>query len=369
MDNTAHPQDFEIAAAILSTQWPDYGKTTEDEPYHFETQSKRRRGRPRLHQNDRQVSASGVLAQPVQAPEPDLVDTDSTTDDGKNVADVATAESTKGSIWWYLREVSKHRLLTPREEIELGRAAQNGDRRARQKLVAGNLRLVISIAKRYLRQGMDLEDLVQEGNVGLMQAVRKYDPTRGNKFSTYATWWIRQAITRALSNKSRAIRIPVHINEYLYKMRRAAKPFYQKYGRFPSEQELSEATGIEVQEVERILKSSMATLSIDDFIGSEDEATIDKFLEDKTIAKPDELAEQEYLQSKITKLLNLLPDEEHEVIRHIYGLEGCLSRNTREVANLMHMDIAYVRRLELRAVRKLRKLTHNSRLTDYLADA
>jgi len=278
-------------------------------------------------------------------------------------------ESAKGSIRWYLNEVSKRSLLSAPQEIELGRGVQNGDAEATNALVAGNLRLVISIAKRYTHKGMDLEDLIQEGNIGLMQAVRKFDPTRGTKFSTYATWWIRQAIMRALSNKARTIRIPVHIHEQLFKIRKAAKPFNQLLGRYPSVQELSEATGIEVAEVESILKSTMDTISIDEFINQNDDTTLEKFIENQGSPNPEQYAEQEFLQRKIEKLLTVLPADEHTVIAHLYGLEGNLLKSTRQVATLLSIEIDEVRRIETRGVRKLRRLIRNRSLSDYLVDA
>src|ERR1700733_12389640 len=226
----------------------------------------------------------------------------------------------RGTLWLYLQDVAKHRLLSAQEEIELGRRIQAGDHVAVRELASGNLRLVISIAKRYMRQGMDFEDLIQEGNVGLLQAVRRFNPSLGYRFSTYATWWIRQAITRGLSNKGRTIRLPVHVNEILYKLRREAKPYFQKLGRYPTIQELAQATGLNRDEIEHVLKSSMNMLSLDEFIGSEDDETMEKFIADKSLAKPDDQAEDALLRSKIQKLIASLSDEEQLVMKPLYGL-------------------------------------------------
>jgi RNA polymerase primary sigma factor len=285
----------------------------------------------------------------------------------------ATADTTsdvwRGVIWWYLHEVAKHRLLSGQEEIALGRATQFGDIVSRDQLIAGNLRLVISIAKRYTRQGLELEDLIQEGNLGLMQAVRKFDPSMGNKFSTYATWWIRQGITRALSNKGRTIRLPVHVNEILFKLRRAAKPFYQRLGRYPTVGELAAETGISQAEIEHVLKSSMSMLSMDDFIGAEDDETIGKFVEDKNSAPPEAHAEHAIMQMKIDKMFASLTEDEQIILTGLFGLHGSKQLTARQVADALSIEVQEVRRIENKALRKLRRVNHNRTLSDYLADA
>jgi RNA polymerase primary sigma factor len=281
----------------------------------------------------------------------------------------ANSDKQKTVVWWYLQEVSRHELLRAQDEIELGRQIQVGNDAALLKLVAGNLRLVVSIAKRYMRQGMDFEDLIQEGNLGLMLAARKFDPSMGNKFSTYATWWIRQSITRALSNKSRVIRLPVHVNEMLFKLKRAAKPFYQKTGRPPTILELCEATGLAQADVDHVLKSSMSTVSMDEYISGGEEETLEKFIEDKGIPRPDEHTERELLSRKVSKLMSSLATDECDVITPLYGLDGKSRRSAKEVAAALGIEVKDVRRIEIRALRRLRRLTHNYQLVDFLADA
>jgi RNA polymerase primary sigma factor len=280
-----------------------------------------------------------------------------------------TLKDTRGTVWLYLQDVAKHPLLSAQEEIELGRRIQAGDQVATRKLASGNLRLVISIAKRYMRQGMDFEDLIQEGNVGLLQAVRKFNPSLGNRFSTYATWWIRQAITRALSNKGRTIRLPVHVNEILYKLRRAAKPYFQKLGRYPTIQELAAATGLDRDEIEHVLKSSMNILSIDEFIGGDDDETMEKFIADKSLAKPEDQAEDALLHGKIERLVGSLSSEEQLVMKPLYGLDNCPQKTAKEVASLLGIEVNDVRRIEIKSLRRLRRLTHNRQLVDFISDA
>lgn len=274
----------------------------------------------------------------------------------------------QGVIFWYLHEISKHKLLNGQEEIALGRAIRSGDKGALRQLVAGNLRLVVSIAKRYTRQGLELEDLIQEGNLGLMQAVRKFDPGMGNKFSTYATWWIRQSITRAISNKGRVIRLPVHVHETLYKLRRAVKPIYQRLGRYPTVAELSVAVNISEAEVAHVLKSSMNVVSMDDFINWQEDETLSKFLGDKSIPRPEALAERAIVNDKVRKMLSVLHEEEFIVITYLYGLEGCRQITARQAAAKLTMQIQDIRRIENRALRKLRRFNHDRRITDYLSD-
>ena len=287
---------------------------------------------------------------------------------GNSYSDRLKYENGRTSIWRYLQDVSKRRLLTADEEINLSRQIKAGSREAARKLFEGNVRLVISIAKRYMHQGMDFEDIIQEGNIGLLVATKKFDPSAGCRFSTYATWWIRQSITRALSNKSRTIRLPVHVTVMLYKLRKMAKPFYQQAGRLPTQAELAQLTGIPEDEIERILKSALGTLSFDAFVSSANEDTLEIFIEDKVGSKPDDYAERELLTRRISKLVSKLSSEESSVIIPLYGLDGAPGRSAKQVASSLRMGVPDVRRIEIKALRSLRRATHNRHLSDFLVD-
>lgn len=320
--------------------------------------------------DDAPVFNIGKSANEADAQEADPFEQDNATETVEVAERAGPNEPWRGVMWWYLHEVARNGLLTGQEEIELGRAIQvGGDREAMFKLVRGNLRLVVSIAKRYTRQGMDLEDLIQEGNLGLIQAVRKFDPSMGTKFSTYATWWIRQSITRALSNKARTIRLPVHVHEVLYKLRRAAKPIYQEMGRFPTVDELAAHTAIPKAEIEHVLKSSVNVLSFDDFINSDDEETISKYIEDKSSAPPERLAETTIMTKKVRRMLALLEPEESAIMKSLYGLDGSNQMTARQVAERMSLEVHDVRRIESKALRKLRRQNHNRTLSDFVAES
>ena len=210
--------------------------------------------------------------------------------------------------------------------------------------------------------------MIQEGNLGLLVATKKFDPSAGCKFSTYATWWIRQAITRALSNKSRMIRLPVPAIMMLYKLRKAAKPFYLRSGRPPTPFELSQLTGIPQDEIERILKCSLDTLSINDFVSTANEDTLEIFIEDKDSPAPDDHAERALLTRRISRLVGDLPAEQSSVIIPLYGVDGYPRLTAKRVALLLGIGERDVRRIEIKALRTLRKATHNRNFSDFLGD-
>lgn len=266
----------------------------------------------------------------------------------------------------YLNEVSKEMLLDANKEIELARLIKRGNHCALNQLVAANLRLVISIAKRYLRHGMEFEDLIQEGNLGLIQAATKYDPSRGTRFSTYATWWIRQAIQRALSNKSRPVRIPIHITQEMYRLKKAAKPFYQKEGRAPTFAELAAQTGMPLEEVEHVFRSHSQMLSLDETVGSECDDTLGKIIEDKSSVHPEDAIELQLLGSRVQSLLMRLSPEERAVTELRFGIGDCTLPTDLEIACALHTDTHDVRRATIRAMRKLRKLNRSRNISDYL---
>ncbi len=271
-----------------------------------------------------------------------------------------------GSLAIYLHAVSRNKLLKAEEEIELARSIKHGDNAALLSLVTSNLRLVVSIAKKYSGHGLSLEDLIQEGNIGLIQSARKYDPSKGTRFSTYATWWIRQAIQRALSNKSRPVRVPIHITQQMYKLRRAARPYFQEFGRAPSAAEMSKDTGLSVAEVQHALSSNVQVVSLDETIGTEGEDTLELVVEDKSSAEPDAEIESSLLSRRVQALLGRLSAEEKRVMELRYGIGGEEHPTDAEIAAEMHTDCLFVRRATIRAMRKLRKFNKSKNISEFL---
>jgi len=259
------------------------------------------------------------------------------------------------SVRVYLKEIARHKLLNGREEIELARALKRGDQLARRRLIQANLRLVVSIAKRYKNHGLSFQDLVQEGSLGLMRAVEKFDPEKGNKFSTYATWWIRQAVTRALANKSRTIRVPVHMNEVINKLRKSARDFSQELGRVPTPDELSELSGLSKEKVMLAFGSAKVPLSLDSLCGEESDSTLADLIEDSEGTLPDEAAAAKLLHGHLSDVLAELTDREKEIIQLRYGLNSNRSFSLEELGKTLHMSREQVRQIELRAMQKLRR--------------
>lgn len=269
------------------------------------------------------------------------------------------------SIKIYLKEISRHKLLSGREEIELARAVQTGDIVARRKLIQANLRLVVSIAKRYRNHGLSFQDLVQEGSLGLIRAVEKFDPEKGNKFSTYATWWIRQAVTRALANKSRTIRVPVHMNEAITKLKRSATALAQELGRFPTPEELSAASGLSKDKVLLAFDSAKLPLSLDSTCGEESDSTLADIIEDADAPLPDEETAARLLINHLSDVLAELTDREKEVIEMRYGLNEERSLSLEELGKQLNMSREQVRQIEIKAMQKLRR-TCQSHLREFL---
>jgi len=259
------------------------------------------------------------------------------------------------SVKTYLREIARHKLLSGREEIELARATRAGDLAARRRLIQSNLRLVVSIAKRYRSAGISFQDLVQEGSLGLMRAVEKFDPERGNKFSTYATWWIRQAVSRALANKSRAIRVPVHMNDTINKLRKADRQLAQALGRVPTFEELSQASGFTVEKVLLAMGSDRSLLSLDAVCSEETETTLGDVLEDAATPSPEEAVAATLLVKHLLEAMDSLASDERSVLEHRYGINLVDALSPDQMAARLNITKEQLRQMEGKAMQKLRK--------------
>ncbi len=282
----------------------------------------------------------------------------------ENLAEVADALS-DDPVKQYLREIGGYELLTMDEEIELAEKIASGDERAKKKLTEANLRLVVSIAKRYVGRGLSFLDLIQEGNLGLIKAVDKFDHTKGYKFSTYATWWIRQAITRSIADQSRTIRIPVHMSEVINKTYRVGRTLLQELGREPTETELAEAMNMPVEKVREVLKVSADPISLDTPIGEEDDSHLGDFIKDEQMMGPEEATSYMMLQEQIEKLLDTLTDRERRVLKLRFGLIDGRCRTLEEVGREFQVTRERIRQIEAKALRKLRHPSRSKLLKGY----
>ncbi|MGA7669234.1 MAG: sigma-70 family RNA polymerase sigma factor [Nitrolancea sp.] len=256
----------------------------------------------------------------------------------------------------YLRDIAKVPLLTAEQEVELAKRVEQGDVDALQRFVRANLRLVVSIAKRYLGRGMSLLDLVQEGNLGLMRAVEKYDWRRGYRFSTYATWWIRQAITRSISDQGRTIRIPVHMADSITKYRRALAQLTQELGRPPLPEELAEAMSVQPEKVEQIIQAAQRTISLDSPLSTEDETNLGDIIADEVTRSPQQIAEEVLLQRDVAEVLECLNPRQRLVLQLRFGLGNGTPHTLAEVGTQLNISRERVRQLENEALRKLRRV-------------
>lgn len=266
----------------------------------------------------------------------------------------------------YLREIGYLPLLTPEEEIELAIRISKGDERAKKKLSEANLRLVVSIAKRYLGRGMQFLDLIQEGNLGLIKAVEKFDYTKGFKFSTYATWWIRQAITRAIADQARTIRIPVHMVETMNKVRRVSGQLLHNNGQEPSAEEVAEELNISTDKVKEVLKASQDPMSLDSPVGEEEDSHLGDFIPDNDAMAPADSASQEMLKEQLMEVLDTLTPREEKVLRMRFGLADGHARTLEEVGKVFSVTRERIRQIEAKALRKLRHPSRSKRLKDFL---
>ncbi len=286
--------------------------------------------------------------------DPDL---DLTVPDSVNIED---------PVRMYLKEIGKVPLLTAEEEIDLAKRMEEGDEDAKKRLAEANLRLVVSIAKRYVGRGMLFLDLIQEGNLGLIKAVEKFDYNKGFKFSTYATWWIRQAITRAIADQARTIRIPVHMVETINKLVRVQRQLLQELGREPSPEEVADRMDIPVERVREIIKISQEPVSLETPIGEEEDSHLGDFIQDDNVPVPADAAAFTLLKEQLTEVLGTLTEREQKVLRLRFGLDDGRARTLEEVGKEFNVTRERIRQIEAKALRKLRHPSRSRKLKDYL---
>jgi len=270
------------------------------------------------------------------------------------------------SVRMYLKEIGKVDLLIFEQEISLAQAIEKGSAKAREQLINANLRLVVSIAKKYIGRGLTFLDLVQEGNQGLMRAVEKFDWRRGFKFSTYATWWIRQAITRAIADQAKTIRIPVHMVETINKVYKATRALTQKLGHEPTIEQIAHEVGVGVEKVEEIYRISQDTTSLATPVGDDEDSFLGDFIEDTTQASPYEETSKELLRESIEEVLDSLDEREAKVLSLRFGLMGETPKTLEEVGKIFNVTRERLRQIEAKALRKLRHPSRSRRLKDYL---
>jgi len=275
-------------------------------------------------------------------------------------------EISDDSVRMYLREIGKVSLLSADEEMRLAKRIVSGDKVAKKKLAAANLRLVVSIAKKYIGRGLSLLDLIQEGNTGLLRAVEKFDHRKGYKFSTYATWWIRQAITRAIADHARTIRIPVHMVETINKMIRVQRQLVQELGREPSVDEVAKEMGVEKKKVEHIMKISQETVSLESPVGEEEDSKLGDFIEDKESLSPEEVTIRSMMKWDLDEFLQFLTPREQKILKMRFGLEDGRTHTLEEVGKEFGVTRERIRQIEAKALQKLKKHEKSGRLKDYL---
>lgn len=300
-------------------------------------------------------------------PEDILLEEEDEIEDLENI-DLSIPEgiSVEDPVRMYLKEIGKVPLLSADEEITLARRMEDGEEMAKKRLAEANLRLVVSIAKRYVGRGMQFLDLIQEGNLGLIKAVEKFDYTRGYKFSTYATWWIRQAITRAIADQARTIRIPVHMVETINKLIRVQRQLLQELGREPQPEEIAKLMNMPVERVREIQKISQEPVSLETPIGEEEDSHLGDFIQDDNVPVPAEAAAFTLLKEQLVDVLSTLTEREQKVLRLRFGLDDGRARTLEEVGKEFNVTRERIRQIEAKALRKLRHPSRSRKLKDYL---
>ncbi len=297
--------------------------------------------------------------------EPDDEDESDDEIDTKDLS-VPKGVSVDDPVRMYLKEIGKIPLLTAEEEVELAKRMEAGDEEAKKRLAEANLRLVVSIAKRYVGRGMMFLDLIQEGNLGLMKAVEKFDYRKGYKFSTYATWWIRQAITRAIADQARTIRIPVHMVETINKLVRVQRQLVQELGRDPTPEEIAEEMNMEVEKVRDIMKIAQEPVSLETPIGEEEDSHLGDFIEDDNAVSPTDAVTYIMLREQLMEVLDTLTPREQKVLRLRFGLDDGRARTLEEVGKEFDVTRERIRQIEAKALRKLRHPSRSKKLKDFL---
>jgi RNA polymerase primary sigma factor len=279
---------------------------------------------------------------------------------------IAHAVATGDSIRMYLAEIGRVRLLTHADEIRLAKGIARGDKRCKDKLVEANLRLVVSIAKKYRNRGVSFLDLIQEGNLGLIRAAEKFDHTKGYKFSTYATWWIRQAITRAIADKGRTIRIPVHMVEKVNKFHRTHRRMIQRLGREPSDEEIARELGMPIEEILRLQEISQRSISLETPVGDDDSSELGDFLEDSASATPTDAVSESLLKLHLREALDELPERERQIIELRFGMKDDRPRTLEEVGREFDITRERVRQIQMKTLNLLREQRRTQNLREYL---
>jgi RNA polymerase primary sigma factor len=297
---------------------------------------------------------------------PDLFLTVDESLDEPNADDEAGRTRSEDSVQLYLRDIGRVRLLSAKEEIELARRVCLGDQLAKKRLVQANLRLVVSVAKKYQNRGLPFLDLIQEGNMGLIRASEKFDPERGYKFSTYATWWIRQGITRALADKSRTIRVPVHMVETINNLRKVTRKLSQELGRRPTIEDLARAMNCSITKVKEVLAANRTPMSLDSPLGEEEDNSLSDVVQDETSTPPEDTAASVLLALDIRGVLSMLTPREREIIILRFGLKDGTQRTLEQVGKLVGITRERTRQIELKALRALRASDRAEMLRDYL---
>lgn len=279
-------------------------------------------------------------------------------EDEDETEEVVDRKKSSDSMKAYLQEIGAVKRLTPEEEVEIGRRAAHGDKEAKEQMINANLRLVVAMARNYVNRGLSYQDLIQEGNMGLMRAVEKFDPDKGFRFSTYATWWIRQSMTRAIADQSRDIRIPVHTTEQIYKIKKVQRELFQELNREPTFEEIAKKIpGMDASKVRDLLSVSMDTVSLEAPTGDEEDATLGDFIKDDKVKGPEDAIQSEALREQVDKILKELPEREEEIVRMRFGLDGTGDVKTLdEVGKIYGVTKERVRQIEGKAIRRLKQL-------------